>query len=336
MVELRKDYLLERFVVVPKKAPKNASNGKCPYCPGNEKMTEYATLSLVQKDGILQRLSDTDEGCVNGWCVRVFPSSEPVVSTDNGTTYSDKPLYSEPAYGFHYVVVATPEHRQKVSGISVDQWANVLVVIQDRVRWLYTQKSVTYVSIYMDYGKSPNAEHPHMNMVTFSTIPPLIEQEAEMSHRYVNENGICPMCNVVSVESSGPRQVLATENFVAFCPWAPAYPYEFWISPKRHLTLFSKITQKEINDLALILRATLGGLSKALDDTPFTMVFHLSPEKKNSKQLHWHIEVYPQLSSWSGLERGFGVYANTIPPEQSAELLGSAARKELASLVGIT
>lgn len=339
MAELRKDYVLDRFVIVPKNAiEKDVSNGKCPYCPGNEEMTPLAVLALVQKDGMLQRLSDSEENYVGDWCVRVFPSSAPAVTTSQEKVYSDKPLYCEPAYGFHYVVVAAPEHNQKLSNISVEQWANVLLVIQDRVRWLYTQKSVTYVSIYMNYGKNAGSDldHPHLDIVTFATIPPLIEQEAEATHRYINEKGLCPICDAINVEASGPRQVLATDNFLAICPWAPTYPYEFWICPKRHITLFSKITQKEINDLALILRATLGGLSKALKDTSFNLVFHLSPEKKNSRQLHWHIEVYPQLSTWSGLERGFGIYLNNVSPESSAELLGAAARKELAGMVGIT
>ncbi len=339
MAELRKDYVLDRFVIVPKNAVENnISDGKCPYCPGNEEMTLPAILALVQKDGMLQRLSDSEENYVEDWCVRVFPSKEPAVTTSQEKVYSDKPLYSEPAYGFHYVVVAAPEHKEKLSNISVEQWANVLVVIQDRVRWLYTQKGVTYVSIYMNYGKDAGSflNHPHLDIVTFATIPPLIEQEAEATHRYINEKGLCPICDVVNVESSGPRQVLATDSFLALCPWAPTYPHEFWICPKRHITLFSKITQKEITDLALILRATLGGLSKALKDTAFNLVFHLSPEKKNSRQLHWHIEVYPQLSTWSGLERGFGIYLNNVSPESSAEVLGAATRKELASLVGIT
>ncbi len=339
MAELRKDYVLERFVIIPKNTvEKNVSNGKCPYCPGNEKMTPPAILALVQKDGMLQRLSDSEENYVGNWCVRVFPSSEPAVNTSEERVYGDKPLYSEPAYGYHYVVVAAPEHKGKLSNISVEQWANVLIVIQDRVRWLYTQKGVTYVSVYMNYGKNAGSylDHPHLDIVTFATIPPLIEQEAESTHNYINERGLCPICDVVKVESSGPRQVLATDSFLALCPWAPTYPYEFWLCPKRHITLFSKITQKEINDLALILRATLGGLSKAMKDTSFNIVFHLSPEKKNSRQLHWHIEVYPQLSTWSGLERGFGIYLNNVRPESSAEVLGAAARKELAGLVGIT
>jgi UDPglucose--hexose-1-phosphate uridylyltransferase len=342
MGDLRKDYVLERFVVVPSteqtQGDHNMPNGKCAYCPGNESMTEPALLALVVKDGMLQRLSDSDDTIVEDWSVRVFQNSNPVVATGPTASYSEKPLYSEPAYGYHQIVVATPEHKQSLSQISVEQWVNVLVVVQDRVRWLYTQKSVTYVSIFVNHGMGAGSQvaHPHLHIVTFSGIPPVIEMEAEGSHRFMNENGNCPACNIIGVESSGPRQILATDSFLSFSPWAPTYPYEYWIYPKRHMTSFSKITQKEINDLALMLRATLGGMSKALKDPAFNLVFHLSPEKKNSRQIHWHIEVYPQMNTWSGLERGFGVYVNNVRPEKSAEILGSACRKELANLVGIT
>jgi len=339
--ELRKDNVLDKFVLVPDSsgAPEEGKQPeKCPYCPGNESMTPPALLALVVKEGMLQRLSDSEDALVDDWSVRVFESRSPVVTPTSAAGYSEKPLYSEPAYGYHQVVVATPEHKQSLTKMSVDQWGNVLVVVQDRVRWLYTQKGVTYVSIYVNSGQAAGAQvaHPHLNMVTFSAIPPAIELEAEGSHRFMNENGSCPACNMLSVESSGPRQILATDSFLALCPWAPTYPYEFWIYPKRHITSFSKITQKEINDLALMLRSTLGGMSKALKDVPFNLVFHLSPEKKNSRQIHWHIEVYPQLSTWSGLERGFGVFVNNVRPEKAAEILGSASRKELAGLVGIT
>lgn len=339
---LRKDYVLDKFVVLPIADIKHDGDGmnkdQCPYCPGNESMTEPALIALVAKDGMLQRLSDSDESFVDGWCVRVFQSSNPAVSTLSTSEFSDKPHYSEPAYGYHQVVVASPDHNQTLSQISIDQWANVLLVVQDRVRWLYSQKSVTYVSIFVNSGVGAGGSifHPHFNMVTFSAIPPTIEMEAEAYHRYMNDHGTCSACQILGVESSGPRQILATDSFLTFSPWAPTYPYEFWIYPKRHSTAFSKITQKEIGDLALMLRATLGGMSKALDDVAFNLVFHLSPEKKNSRQIHWHIEVYPQMNTWSGLERGFGVYVNDVTPEKSAELLGAACRKELAGLVGIT
>lgn len=341
MGNLRKDYVLEKFVILPYQMnnfPGAGIQSGCPFCPGNELMTERATLALVAKDGILKRLSDTEESPIEEWCVRVFQSSNPSVTTLETVDYTDKPHYSEPAYGYHQIVVASPDHNANLSSISIEQWTNVLLVIQDRVRWLYTQKGVTYVSIYVNDGTAAGAalSHPHLNLLTLSTIPPVIEIEAEAAHKFMNENGNCPACLTLGVESEGPRQILSTDTYLAFCPWASTYPYEFWIYPKKHMTTFSKISQKEISGLAMILRATLGGLSRALNNVSFNLVFHLSPEKKNSRQIHWHIEVYPQLHTWSGLERGYGVYVNRIGPEKGAEILGAACRKELAELVGIT
>ena len=337
MGDMRKDYVSERFMIVGKKDEKITDPKKSPYAPGNESMTNPSVLSLVAKNGMLQRLQDADDDYVTGWLIRVFESKNPAVSIESENTYSERPHYSEPAYGYHYIVVASPKEKDSFSTIDLEQWSNVLVVIQDRLRWLYTQKGVTYVSIYANHGEAAGSTnpHPHMNIVTFSTIPPVIEAEAEAFHQILNEKGVCPMCQTVSAETGGPRQILQTEGFIAFCPWAPSYPYEFWISPKKHTTSFSKITQKEINDLSLILRATLGGLSKSIKNLSYNLVFHLSPEKKNSRQIHWHIEVYPITEPWSGLERGYGVFFNKTSPEQAAEKLGAACRKELASLVGI-
>ena len=334
---MRKDHVSERFVIVNPENGKSKPTKKNPYKPGNESMTNPSVLSLVFKDGMLQRLQDADDYYVKDWSVRVFPALEPLVAINSNNTYSEHPLYSEPAYGFHYVIVASPNEKENLSTISVEQWSNVLVVLQDRLRWLYTQKGVAYVAIYGDHGKNSGAtvEHPHLNMVSFSTIPPTIDHEANSSHRILNEKGVYPMSQVVTTESGGPRQILQTEGFIALSPWAPSHPYEFWICPKKHTTSFSKISQKEINDLALILRASLGGLSKKIKDVSYNIAFHLSPEKKNSKQIHWHIEVYPKIIPWSGLETGFGIFHNKLAPETAAEELGTYCRKELSLLVGI-
>ena len=337
MGNLRRDHVAERFVIVNSSKTKTSKTKKNPFKPGNESMTNPSVLSLVLKDGMLQRLQDDEHDFVKDWSVRVFPATEPSVSVDADNSYTEHPLYSEPSYGYHYIIVASSKHAETFATLDVEQWGNTLVVIQDRLRWLYTQRGVTYISIFINHGKNAGAviDHPHVNMISFSNIPPVIEAEAEASHRFLNEKGVCPMCQVINTEMGGPRQVLQTEGFVAFCPWAPSHPFEFWISPKKHTTVFSKISQKEINDLSLILRATLGGLSKHIKDLSYNLVFHLSPEKKNSKQIHWHIEVYPLTNSWSGLERGYGIFLNNSSPEKDAEILGAACRKELANLVGI-
>ena len=337
MGNLRKDFISERFVIINQNKSQKPKSKKNPYKPGNESMTKPSVLSLVEKDGMLQRLQDDESDHVKNWTVRVFPSSEPGVTIDADNSYTEHPLHSEPAYGYHYIVVATSDEKETLSTMNQEQWGMVLSVVQDRLRWLYTQKGVAYVAIYGNHGKEARVDvmHPHLHMMSFSTIPPKIEEEADFSHRLLNENGVYPMSQLINIELGGPRQILQTESFVAISPWAPSYPYEFWICPKKHATSFSKISQKEIYDLALIVRATLGGLSNCTKNSAYNIAFLLSPEKKNSKQIHWHIEVYPQTTPWSGLERGFGIFLHDISPEQTAEELGAACRKELSALVGI-
>jgi UDPglucose--hexose-1-phosphate uridylyltransferase len=96
--DLRKDYVLDKFVVMHEGSQAASEDrhsnggGKCPYCPGNELMTEPATLALVVKEGMLQRLSDSEDSIIDDWSVRVFQSEKPVVVTGCATSYSDKPL----------------------------------------------------------------------------------------------------------------------------------------------------------------------------------------------------------------------------------------------------
>jgi len=338
MIHIRNDYDQNKLTIILPEAEIRSEQKNCPLCPGNEYMTNLSIVSLVAKDGMLQRLQDSYDRYVKNWTIRIFESKNPIVSTKSDECYNDRPLYREPAYGYHYIVVASSNHNETFSTISIEQWSNIIVIIQDRLKWLYTQKKVTYVAIYVNQREQvgSNLIHPHINMVAFSIIPPTIEKESKISHKIVNEKGICPMCQIVNKEINGERQILQTDSFIAFCPWASIYPFEFCISPKKHVSSFAQITQKEISDLALILRSTLGGLSKSRENPPYDLIFHLSPEKKNNKQIHWHIEIYPLTKYLSGLERGYGIYLNDIFPEQAAKILGDACRKELASLVGIT
>ena len=347
MSELRKDYFSDKLVIVNprsktdiglKKERESIKKSKCPYCPGNERMTPLAKLVLVQREKNLLKLTDSVEERIKDWCVRAFIDKFPVVTPDSDTNFNEEPLYCEPAYGYHYVIVATPRHDESFSNISVEQWINVLSVVQDRVRWLCGKKKVSYVSIFANHGNesSTSIKHPHLQIITLPRLPPIIEQEASIVRKSMREKGICPMCEVLSIESNGPRHILTTNYYIALSPWAPSHAFEYWIFPKRHQTSIIKITQKEISDLALILKTTLSGLSIALNDPPFSMIFHISSEKMTTRQLHWHIEVYPQVVKWTGFERGTHTYINPISPEQVAQVLGNASRKELAKIIGIS
>jgi UDPglucose--hexose-1-phosphate uridylyltransferase len=349
MPELRKDYFTRKLVLVSAERAKrpvehsitrrhNSDRKTCPFCPGNEEMTPPADLVLVSKENTLLKLSDSDTERVRDWSVRYFPNSFPAVAPVSEAKYSDYPLQGEPAFGYHHIMVITPDHSAAFGNLPVEQWVDVLATLQDRVRWLYSKKTVGYVSVFINNGYEAGASisHPHLQTLTLAKLPPAIQEEAEMMHESMTELGICPMCKVVNLESTSARSILSTESFVSFAPWASSHAFEFWIFPKRHETSFLKVSQMEIQDLATMLRSTLGALDSTLGNPPYNVAFHISSEKKTTKQIHWHIEIYPQVVKWAGLEQGSGVYINPVAPESAAQQIGAAARRELAQLIGIS
>ena len=62
---MRKDYVSERFMIVSKNK-KSVEGKKNPFAPGNESLTNPSVLSLVEKDGMLQRLQDSEDDYVEG------------------------------------------------------------------------------------------------------------------------------------------------------------------------------------------------------------------------------------------------------------------------------
>lgn len=81
------------------------------------------------------------------------------------------------------------------------------------------------------------------------------------------------MCQTVNAEMGGPRQVLQTEGFIAFCPWAPSYPYEFCISPKNIRLVFLKLLKKKSMIYPLFYVLHLAVWQKQLKTFPITWYF---------------------------------------------------------------
>ena len=334
MSKVRKDYFSESFVLFTnekldkiKKLKKVVKKKDCPYCPGNEHITGPADLILISKEGALAKLADEDESFVKDWTVRVFLNKDAIVSPDEERIFSDYPQYSEPAIGYHYVVVLSQKHTIDLSEIDSEQWTNILTTVQDKSRWLYSQKHVSYVAVYMNHGVEAGAEieHPHLQIVSLPTVPPVIE--AKFMKKPLREKGICPMCVIVKEEESSKRIIGKTENFVMFAPWASKHPYEYWIFPRQHDVSFVKFTQKGISELSEVIHKSIESLTKTLGIVAFNLVVHSSPEKKTSKQIHWHIEIYPRIETKTGLEISSNIQVNKILPEEAAKKLAKNFQK---------
>lgn len=348
MGEIRKDYFIDRWVVIEPERAKRPSDliktikkeeeGTCFFCPGNEHLTPPSVYSLTYENNIYIKKQDSEDERVRNWTVRVFPNKFPIVSLEPGAEHNNYPTEGEPAYGYHYIVVPTSNHEDKFITFSKEQWTNTINVLKEIVQYLYGNKvkGVGYVSVFINNGREAGAsiKHPHLQVVTTQNIPPSIMAEITAIERHPTF-GRCLHCNIVRMETGGPRNIYTSKYFTSIAPWASFNPYEFWIYPIKHETKFSEISVDKVEDLALMLRVMIGALGSVLGDVPFNLVFNISPEKRTTKQLHWHIKVYPRLTTYAGLELGSGIFVNPVPPEQACSVIGVAARKEHAKVYGI-
>jgi UDPglucose--hexose-1-phosphate uridylyltransferase len=64
-------------------------------------------------------------------------------------------------------------------------------------------------------------------------------------------------------------------------------------------------------------------LRKNVGDVSYNIVFHSAPYRVN-EPFHWHVHVWPKVTTRAGFELGTGVAINIVSPEAAAAELGVA------------
>jgi UDPglucose--hexose-1-phosphate uridylyltransferase len=157
-------------------------------------------------------------------------------------------------------------------------------------------------------------------------VPKRVQEEIDGAKRYYDFKERCICCDIAHQElASGHRVVLETDHFVAFCPYAPRFPFETWILPLRHRSHFEESDAAEIRNLASVQRAILRKIDKVLEHPPYNWMVHSAPVQEAAMpHYHWHIEIIPRLTRVAGFEWGSGFYINPTPPEEAAKFLREA------------
>ena len=343
--EVRKDYLLNRWVVIAKErkkrptdfAAKNVPKKEeaCPLCPGNEHMTPPAELVYLElKDEIIKR-RDKNGFRQKDWRLRVVPNLYPAFSPpkkgDGANT--DNPFFMK-AVGHHEVIVESPYHNEHLGVARVSQAVLLVNAYLDRLDALSKESYVKHVAVFRNHGREAGAsmEHPHSQLIATPFVPSILEEEFEASKQHWKQTGKCNLCRVLEKERSGPRFIWENSSFVIFAPWASINSFEFWILPKRHNSNMQSMGVAEVEELARTLRVCFGGLRSLLGDPPYNFGFHTLLEDDAADCYHWHLEVYPRLLIWAGFEKSTGTFINTVAPEEAATKLSKAFQAEKKSL----
>ena len=336
--ELRKDYLLNRWVVIAtergrrptdfsKQRAQSAKAAVCPMCVGNEHMTPPATLLYLKvNDNIVKTKDPTEGDRPRNWLIRVIPNLYPAFGPPKKVEDEEQIFKSEylgSASGAHEVIVESPHHDENPSDAELPQLELLIQAYIDRIKELGDKPYVKYVSVFRNYGQEAGSSlsHTHSQIIAMPIVPSVIQAELGASKSYFKGKGKCIFCDIIEQEAKGPRLIFENSDFIVFAPYASISPMAFWIVPKKHAANLLSLNSTEITSFAKTLKASLKALKDVVNDPPYNFGFHISIDKTAEEFYHWHLEVYPKLSIWAGFEISTGTYINTVTPETAAESL---------------
>ncbi len=283
----------------------------CPFCPGRENSNPQETFRISRGAR---------------WQVRVIPNKFPALSSEGSRHRKTENVYrSMPGFGVHEVIVEHPRHNLSIALLSVEDVADILKSYRQRYQEIRKDPRIETIILFKNHGESAGTslEHPHSQLVATPIVPIQIRERVNEAIRYFDDTGECVFCRTLHTELFvKERIVFETPHFVAFFPYASLSPFHFWIFPRRHMSSFDKISDAEIQDLALNLRTVLAKLYYGLNDADYNYVIRSIPTaEQETAYFHWYISIVPKVTRTAGFEIGSGMFVNTALPEQSAKFL---------------
>ena len=265
-----------------------------------------------------------------GWSLRVVPNKFPALSVEGDLDPQAVGLYDRMSgVGAHEVIIECPHHESRTAKLSADAVRDTLQAYVDRLSDLRNDRRLQHAVIFKNTGALAGAslDHVHSQLVAMPLVPRELRTRLDACAAHHAARGRGLFADIVAQElADDARVVIDTPNFLAFCPYAARFAFETWIVPKFESADYAAVSRKQLEELADLLRDTLGRIDAALGEPAFNYVLHTAPfHEKPAAGFRWHFEIFPRLSRAAGFEWGTGSFINAVPPEDAAKALREAA-----------
>jgi len=331
MSELRKDPVTGRWVIISterRKRPTDfrlepvrpAPDGTCPFCEGHEQMTPKELLAYRQNGSAAD---------APGWTLRVVPNQFPVLRVEGTLDRQGEGLFDKMnGIGAHEVIIESPRHDATLATLDEGAVEQVLWACRERVQDLKRDHRFRYMIIFKNHGAAAGAslEHSHTQLIALPIVPREVGDEVDGARAHWVAKERCVFCDILRQETADARRLIAENaDMVAVAPYAPRFPFETWILPRRHQALFEEAPRHEYAALARLLGDLLRRMNTALEMPPYNLLIHSAPVAEAAGEYyHWHVEIIPKLTKVAGFEWATGFYLNPTAPEEAAQVLRDA------------
>lgn len=290
----------------------------CYLCPGNRRSggqqnPEY-TQTFVFTNDFSALLPDTPPGSMD-----------------------EDPLFqAESERGICKVICFSPRHDLSVPNMSLEAVTRVVEVWKDEYTAFLANPDITYVQIFENKGAIMGCSnpHPHCQIWSSSSIPPVVELEQQHQARYYERYGRPLLLDYLEREiEHGTRIVYQNEHFAVLVPFWATWPFEAMILPREHLESMAQLNVGQVEAFADAYRT----LTQAYDgvfncEFPYTAGIHQAPVTDGDHaawQLHMHF--YPPLLRSATVKKFMVGYEMLAAPQRdiTAESAAGTLRQAL-------
>ena len=329
MYEIRRDPTTNEQVVISTERAKrpldtsplseaqpHTSDQDCPFCPGNEHRTPpeiFAQRSHGNADD-------------PNWELRIVPNKYPALIQNAPNIDIEPGLFDRmPGEGRHEVVIETPDHDLPFGQNSDLKVAALFRSIKERVSVLRKLPEVEYVAVFKNAGRKAgiSLSHPHSQILALPLIPPALHRRMKRIDQFFEVRGGCLICNIIEDEiKKGARVVFTNGQVLVLAPFAPKTPFETWILPCEHVSLFEKMSDRTLVSMAIETRNLTAAITQELGHLDFNLNFiDGSSTLDPAGRFHFFLKVVPRVTAVAGFELGTEMFMNTHAPEEAARTL---------------
>ncbi len=298
MNNLRYDLLKNEYVII---APnrlhrpdmfyeiKEKKQDVCPFCPGNEGMSEKEILRFSEK---------------GKWTLRVVPNKFRSLGIEN--QYYIKKAEAG-SYGAHEIIIDTFRHI-KFFEFEKKEFINLFKAMKLRYFDLKKDEKLKYFICFKNEGVKAGAtqSHPHTQIFGFSVMPIKKINEIDRFKKFFEKEGKTIFEKSLETEN---LTIFENNEFVVFFPKAGKFAFEIRIIRKLRGMDYNEELLAEVFEYLKIMPKIIGNFD-------FNVIFNFLPFRENEEWFNFNIEFIPRLFDIAGGELS-GIYTNVVAPESA-------------------
>lgn len=315
--ELRYDILSNKWIIISPKRGQRPDNfhgtENCPFCD----MSDQEEPKFYFYKG--------KENKNKKWTTIILPNKFPIFEEDcEEEDCIENNFYTKKiSPGFHDLIV-TREHDKFIPNLPISRIEEIFNCFKKLLIEYRESGIVKEVAIFHNKGEKAGASqiHPHCQALALPIIEGEYRSELDNFKKFYSKNSKCLNCEINKIELNNKSRIIAeNDDFLAFSPFASNVPFQIIIAPKRHMSSFDEINDKETKSLSKMFKKMLLKYDKGFNNPDYNFFLHNAPLDKDYPYFHWYWSLSPRITYFGGLELGFGLEISSMTPEEQARKL---------------